>query len=264
MKNTDFIAHIWQQSIIHQRSMPWRDNTDPYWIVVSEVMLQQTQVSRVLPKFEQFVATFPNLEALAQATLRDVLHAWSGLGYNRRAKFLHQAAQQIVAQYDTVVPKSRPALEQLPGIGPNTAGAILAYAYNQPVIFIETNIRSVYLHHFFPGQTSIADADLLKLVKATLDIKKPREWYWALMDYGSWLKQQLPNPSRASRHHAIQSQFEGSVRQLRGEVIRLLLSGVTDKIELVQCVNDARLSQVLLQLEHEQIIVSTDNNIRIA
>lgn len=259
MNSNEFIVLIWQHYADHARDMPWRSNPEPYWVLVSEVMLQQTQVSRVTPKFEQFITRFPNIEQLAEASLSNVLSQWSGLGYNRRAKFLQLAAQQIVATHNRAVPDNQAALEALPGIGPNTAGAILAYAYNQPVVFIETNIRSVYLHHFFNGQIDVDDRDVRRLVAATLDHANPREWYWALMDYGSWLKQQTPNPSRASRHHSKQDQFEGSVRQLRSKILQKLLEGPQDIACLHASMKDARSKQVLKVLIDEGLVQMNKN-----
>ncbi len=151
---TDFQTEVTRQGQGHFREMPWRaaeadGSFDPYKILVSELMLQQTQVARVVPKFTEFVAKFPTLEALANASLGDVLKAWQGLGYNRRAKYLHSAAQALISKE---APWKCEDLVALAGVGPNTAGAVLAYAYNQPVLFVETNVRSVFIHHFFNGQ----------------------------------------------------------------------------------------------------------------
>ena len=204
------------------RTLPWRSTPTQYRVVVSEIMLQQTQVTRVLPKFEEFIHTFPNWKSLAASDTSQLLRVWSGLGYNRRALALRKIAK-IVAQNGTL-PRTMETLRELPGIGPNTAGSILAFAFNQPVVFIETNIRSVFIHHFFEDRTDIADSELLPLIEATLDQKHPREWYSALMDYGSWLKQQTPNPSRKSATHVTQTKFKGSLREARGAVVKHLLS----------------------------------------
>jgi A/G-specific adenine glycosylase len=149
VKTLEFQEMIWDKARQHYRKMPWRDNTDPYNVLVSELMLQQTQVDRVIPKFELFMLTFPSILSLSKASLADVLIAWNGLGYNRRAKYLHESAKKIVSDFEGKIPQSYEKLTSLPGVGPNTAGAILAYSYNQPVVFIETNIRTVYFHHFF-------------------------------------------------------------------------------------------------------------------
>lgn len=204
------------------RDLPWRRTRDPYEILVSEVMLQQTQVPRVVPKYESFLRAFPDVAALAGAPLADVLAAWSGLGYNRRAKSLKAAAEMIVNEYGGRVPDTLEGLVALPGIGHATASQILAFAFDVAVPFLETNIRAVYLHEFFGDADSVPDSALLPLVEATLDREDPRTWYYALMDYGTHLKATMPNPSRRSAHHTQQSRFEGSDRQLRGAILREL------------------------------------------
>jgi A/G-specific adenine glycosylase len=248
----DFQRQVWEFYDDYGRhELPWRQTTDPYPIMASEVMLQQTQVARVIPKYQEFLRRFPTVRSLAEAPLADVLRAWNGLGYNRRAKFLHQAAQQITDTF----PSNVPELIKLPGIGPNTAGAILAYAFDQPVIFIETNIRTVFIHHFFLGQTDITDQAILRLVEQTLDQGRPREWYWALMDYGSHLKQTVGNLNRRGSSYAKQSAFHGSRRQLRGQIIRSLVGRSHDFNELQRLVKDARLNDVLRELTAEKLII---------
>lgn len=205
------------------RSLPWRINTDPYWVLVSEVMLQQTQVPRGLVKFPEFIEKFPSLEALARATTPEVLAVWQGLGYNRRALYLKRTAEIIVQHHGGVLPRDIEVLKRFPGIGPNTAASILAFAYNIPHVFIETNVRTVFLHHFFSGEENVSDAQILPLIAEALDKKDTRTWHWALMDYGTYLKKEFGNASRRSRHYTKQSKFEGSLRQLRGAILRLLL-----------------------------------------
>ena len=206
-----------------RHDLPWRATRDPYKILVSEVMLQQTQVERVIPFYKNFIKQFPTAKKLAAASLSDVLSVWQGLGYNRRAKLLHEAAQCVINNKRGRIPKDAAALAELPGIGTYTARAITVFAHNQPHAMIETNIRSVFLHHFFQNKKSVHDQDIIPLIKQTLDSRNPRKWYAALMDYGSHLKKTLPNPSRQSKHHTKQSPFKGSNRQLRGAIIRLLL-----------------------------------------
>ncbi len=203
--------------------LAWRKTTNPYHIAVSEIMLQQTQVVRVQEFYAKFLNTFPTWDVLARAPTPRVLSAWSGLGYNRRALFLKRIADLVVRDYDGALPRTLEALQKLPGIGPNTAASIMAFAYNIPCAFIETNIRTVYLHHFFAGKKNISDRQLLKLIFKTVDRKNPRRWYWALMDYGSSLKKASHDASRLSLHYSKQSKFNGSVRQLRGQILRLLL-----------------------------------------
>lgn len=210
--------------------MPWRKTYDPYEILVSEIMLQQTQVSRVLTKYTEFLKKFPTVHVLAGAPVAEVLRLWQGLGYNRRALNLQRAAQKVVADFGGTFPKTSEELESLPGVGQSTRGAILAFACGIPTVFIETNIRTIYIHHFFSkkrragkARAPIHDRDLLPLIEKTLDQKNPRDWYYALMDYGVYLKQTLPNPSRKSAHHTTQSTFKGSNRELRSHILKEIL-----------------------------------------
>jgi A/G-specific adenine glycosylase len=209
----------------NRRSFPWRSTRNPYHILVSEVMLQQTQTERVLGKYEQFLAEFPDFTTLAAAPLRSVMAAWQGLGYNRRALSLKRAAEVVVERYGGRLPSSWEILAELPGIGKATASAILAFAFNKPSVFIETNIRTVFVHFFFPGRDEVKDREIFHLVERTLDRARPRRWYSALMDYGVMLKRSHGNPSRRSGHHRRQSPFVGSNRQVRGKIIRALVSG---------------------------------------
>lgn len=254
----DFLETLWDFYAHNKRAdLPWRQpdangQFDPYKIMVSELMLQQTQVARVIPKYHEFLSKFPDVKALADAELGDVLRAWQGLGYNRRAKFLWQAAQAVNEQ--GIFPRIIPELVKLPGIGPNTAGAIVAYAYNQSVLFIETNVRSVYIHHFFAGQDAVTDKQILELLEKTVDHENPREFYWALMDYGSHLKATVGNAARASKHYAKQSTFKGSKRQVRGQVLRVLGAGAASLADLRAIIADERLQIVLNDLVTEGLI----------
>ncbi len=221
-----------------RHDLPWRHTTDPYKIAVSEVMLQQTQVARVIEKYKEFLKAFPTAHSLANAPLQQVLLQWSGLGYNRRARFLQQMAQVVINNQSPSLklrrtkagkfPKTFDELLELPGIGTYTAGAICAFAYNQPVVMIETNVRTVYLHHFRKALSKtkdndkVSDKELLPLIEATLDQKNPRQWYWALMDYGSFLKSQGIRIHRNSVHYKKQSAFKGSVREVRGAIMKIL------------------------------------------
>ena len=211
--------------------LPWRQTTDPYRILVSEVMLQQTQVDRVLPYYERFIKQFPTARALAKATLSEVLQLWQGLGYNRRAKYLHEAAK--------ILAKEKFVGQKLPGVGTYTHGAVLAFAFNQPEVFIETNIRTVVLQHRFPNATiyrSIPDKDILPVVEELLRASKmqPRDFYAAMMDYGSHLKRQGIKLNSRSKHYAKQSTFEGSTRQLRGAILRELLKAPQSEAQLIK------------------------------
>ncbi len=223
IKEQNFRATVLDYYTKHGRKhLPWRETRDPYLITVSEIMLQQTQVERVIPKFEAFVQKWSETRQLAAAPLSAVLTQWQGLGYNRRAKMLHECAKVVVREHNGVWPLTYTELLALPGVGPYTAGAVMAFAYNTPVPIIETNIRSVYLHHFFPNTCDVSEKELMKIVTKTLDHSNPRQWYAALMDYGVYLKKAYPNPSRRASHHAQQSPFKGSDREIRGAIVRFL------------------------------------------
>ena len=258
------ITALRAQILAHYREygrhdLPWRmseadGSFDPYKILVSEMMLQQTQVPRVVPKYAAFLRQFPTIAILADAPLGSVLAAWQGLGYNRRAKFLWQAARTIAQDLGGTVPESAEELTKLPGVGENTAGAILAYTLNEPAIFVETNIRTVLIHHFFADRTDISDNELKPLLTKALDTHNPRQFYWALMDYGSYLKQTVGNLSRASKGYAKQSKFTGSRRQLRGRIVRSLLAGPMKRMTLLEQLSDIRTDDVVKELEIEGLI----------
>lgn len=206
----------------HRRSFPWRETSNPYHIMVSEVMLQQTQAARVAQFYLRFLKKFPTPRALATAPLREVYGVWAGLGYNRRAKYLRDAATQIVKHHGGDVPHGLEELEKLPGIGPYTAAAVRAFAFNLPGSFLETNIRTAFIHHFFQDKKKVSDQELLPLVEAALAGVNPREWYSALMDYGAYLKGQGVRAHRKSRGYIRQKKFKGSVREARGKILRVL------------------------------------------
>jgi A/G-specific adenine glycosylase len=221
---TAFQKHIGEYYRVYGRAFPWRATRDPYRILVSEFMLQQTQVERVRGKYKEFLRAFPTAHALAHASSKDVLAIWQGLGYNRRALALQRTARMLVSEYRGRVPPDPTALLKLPGVGPSTAGALCAFAFNQPEAFIETNIRRVYIHHFFESSKKpISDVQIMPLIEKTLDRSHPREWYYALMDYGSALSKQMSNPNQRSAHYTKQGAFRGSNRQLRGHMLKLLL-----------------------------------------
>lgn len=257
-KIQQFKKLVWDYYRKHGRAdLPWRRTTDPYSIVVSEIMLQQTQVPRVIEKYHVFLDTFPTVELLARAPLSKVLTLWSGLGYNRRARFLHDCAKAVVARYSGVFPKTKEELDTLPGIGPYTRSAVLAFAYNIPTECIETNIRSVFLHHFFSRtKRAVSDKELLVLVKDTLDTQHPREWYWALMDYGSFLKQQGNVVHRKSAQYKKQSAFKGSRREVRGAILKLLADKKKSALSQLQKLYDtALIDQALKGLIAEGFVI---------
>jgi len=252
-----FKKMVWDYYRNHFRSMPWRSDTNPYYVMVSELMLQQTQVQRVLVKFDEFITRFPTIHALANATLSEVLETWIGLGYNRRAKFLKHSADIIVNDLQVQFPNCMEDWIKLPGFGKNTASAVLVYSQNEPLIFIETNIRTVFIHHFFQNEISVNDKDIVALVRETLDIKNPREWYWALMDYGTYLKKEHGNLSRKSSSYATQSKFEGSFRQKRAKVLKEIVKRkVVSFEELLQITNYSSeiLTSAIEKLVEEEFI----------
>jgi len=265
----------------HGRNFPWRppalklrkDKSAqyPYYVLVSEIMLQQTQTDRVVPKYKEFIKTFPNFHSLAKASLRDILKVWQGLGYNRRAKSLKKLAEIVVKEYKGKLPRTEGELRQLPGVGPYTAGAVCAFAFNTPALFIETNVRAVFIHFFFSKKKKVHDKELLPLIEKSLPADLPdgsqgrqaREWYFALMDYGAMLKKKHTNPARQSAHHITQSKFEGSDRQIRGCILKVLIA--KKKLTIRQIVMEVkkeprRLRKQLKNLEQEGFIVKQKNN----
>lgn len=250
----------------NKRKMAWRDISNPYKIFVSEMMLQQTQVERVKIKYAEFIKKFPNIKSVARAEKSDVLKVWQGLGYNRRALFIKHACEEIISKHKGIFPKDFVTLQTLPGIGPSTAGALCSFAYNLPVFFIETNVRAVILHFFFKNKENVSDKDVMvrlkkvspighparsasvrgtemqdlimkqrdpaspsALVQTSCGMTSPRDWYYALYDYGTFLKKSLGNKKKIilhkqSKHYNKQSKFEGSFRQKRAGVLRLKLT----------------------------------------
>lgn len=215
------VWNYWKKEGRHE--LPWRKTRDPYKILVSEIMLQQTQVPRVLEKYKSFLKKFPTARALAEAPLSNVLKEWNGLGYNRRAKYLHNAAKKVVADFEG---DFKQALEHpLPGVGPYTKSAVKVFAFNEPDVLIETNVRTAFIHHFYQGRFLVNDKQLLPLIQEAAKGQDPREWHWALMDYGSYLKKNGVRNNSRSAHYIKQSKFEGSLRQVRGAILRELHTG---------------------------------------
>ncbi len=205
------------------RELPWRGDASPWAILVSEIMLQQTQVPRVVAVYPRWIERFPRPSALTRLSVAEVLAAWSGLGYNRRALSLHKTAKILAEEYDDTVPASEEALRKLPGIGVYTARAVLAFAFNIPSVFLETNIRTVFIRHFFSGENPVGDLELEKIGAALLDREQPRQWYTALMDYGAWLKVHEHNFGKRAKAYRAQPPFKGSERELRGAILKRLL-----------------------------------------
>ncbi len=258
-KSDIFIDMLWKFYHQQRRNFVWREHITPYRVLISEVMLQQTQVGRVEGKFNAFIQTFPTIQSLATASLHDVLAAWSGLGYNRRGRFLWQAAQTILHEHQENIPQKEDLLVLLPGIGKNTAGSIVAFAYNKPTIFLETNIRAVLIHYFFSHREKVDDKELLPILTELVDQQKPRDFYYAMMDLGVWIKKNYKNPTQKSRSYTKQSPFEGSVRQVRGAILRTILTRKKiSQQELFETLAYEKelFDQAIAQLTTEQLIIS--------
>lgn len=248
----------------HTRVFPWRQTTDPYRILVSELMLQQTQTARVVPKYEAFLKAFPTARELASASLSEVLTLWQGLGYNRRARFLQESARVIASDG---APKTIEGFEALPGVGHYTARAVCAFAYNTYSLFFETNIRTVLIHHFFQGQEKVSDKELLPCLEALIDKKEARFWYTALMDYGAHLKTvQKSTGHRQSTLYQKQPPLKGSVREVRGEIIKLLTQkkgACTLALLEKKYSDDLRFPKALEGLQKDGLVVVKKKNIKI-
>jgi A/G-specific adenine glycosylase len=250
----------------HGRDLPWRHTTDPYRILVSEVMLQQTRAERVKLRYEPFLIRFPDFRSLARGTIEDVLAAWQGLGYNRRALALRHLAIRVTEDYGGILPDDERTLNDLPGVGPYTAAAVLVFAFNRPAVLIETNVRRVYIHCFFGERTGISDTEIRPLVMDTMDRENPRIWYNALMDYGAFLSELHENPNRRSRHYQRQAPFEGSVRQTRGRVLKLLVAeGKVSETDICTrlCISEPAAEAVLSRLEQEGFVERVDGRVMI-
>jgi len=241
---------VWQHAKKQGRhELPWRKHgISAYAVLVSEIMLQQTQVDRVIPYYHSFLKQFPTVRSLANAPLSDVLRVWQGLGYNRRGKMLHETARQIISLYGGKVPRDVHALEGLPGIGPYTARAVLAFAYNEDSVFIETNLRTAVIHHFFPEREKISDAEILTILTKALPKGRAREWYAALMDYGSHLKRSGVRINQQSKTYTKQKAFKGSNREARGAVLKALIDGPQTAHKLHTILGPDRREQMKLAL----------------
>jgi len=259
-----FKQDVWNFYKRNKREFPWRKTHNPYKILISELMLQQTQASRVVSKFEAFIKRFPDFQRLNQATTAEVLQLWQGLGYNRRALYLKRIAGKVMTEQKGKLQIKPDLLQALPGIGPYTARAIYVFTQNKPEVFLETNIRRVFIHHFFKDKQAVTDKELLPLIEHSLDSQNPREWYYALMDYGAHLAKQVPNPNRKSAHYAKQSKFTGSLRQTRGEILKLLLAEKSlNKKKLEEKIQSEHFIKAFEQLENEGFIRNEKQKIRL-
>lgn len=252
MDSSEISGRIWEYYKTHKRDFPWRETTNPYYILVSEIMLQQTQTSRVVDYYRRFIRKFPSVLSLATCSQTELLQLWQGLGYNRRALFLKRAAEQITSEFNGVVPSKLTDLTKLPGVGANTAGAVLAYAFNQKVVFIETNVRKTITYFYFKDQEVVSDTEIAKKIKILLKNERSiREWYWAVVDYGAMLGRLKIITNNRSLHYVRQSKFEGSFRQIRAAVLRAVLDNSPITLErLLQLLpfTENQLSTALSQL----------------
>jgi A/G-specific adenine glycosylase len=266
-----FREAVWEHAARAGRSMPWRETDDPYRIWLSEVMLQQTQIDRVRPRYETFVEAFPTIEALADAPFEEVLRLWKGLGYNRRALALSRTAHLVVERHGGSIPSDRDELLALPGIGEATAAGIRCFAFGEPDVYLETNVRAAVIFAFFPREERVHDRDVVAVVALSMEREDPRRWFYALMDLGAALKRTRANPSRRSAHHARQAPFEGSDRQIRGRALELLLekgplayaSLVRDLAESLSA-DGARASAVVDALVREGLLARDGEDVRIS
>jgi A/G-specific adenine glycosylase len=254
----EFRDSIWRFYAEQGRPFPWRETDDEYEILVSELMLQQTQTDRVLKKYRPFLDKFPDYRSLADATTSGLLEMWQGLGYNRRALGLREICRRV-REAGGRLPSDRETLLSYPMIGPGTAGSLRAFVFDIPSVFIETNIRRVIIHRFFSERDTVSDREILPVVEAVLDKRDPRHWYYALMDYGVHLKKRLPNPNRRSSHYRRQAPFEGSNRQLRGRILRDLVASPNgadyEELRVRYDVDPAALASCLDGLEQEGFIL---------
>ncbi|MDD2657727.1 MAG: A/G-specific adenine glycosylase [Candidatus Pacebacteria bacterium] len=258
MTTASFRRVVWAHyKKMGRHDLPWRQTHDVYNILVSEIMLQQTQVERVIPFYTKFIKQFGSAKKLAAAPLSDVLKAWQGLGYNRRAKMLHSAAKELAkTRFDLTSESSRSnlvsQLESLSGVGPYTARAVAAFACNADVIVIETNIRTAIIHHFFSKKKKVSDKEIEKVLKRAapdVALAKSGEWYSALMDYGAHLKRSGISHNAKSKTYAKQSTFAGSLRQARGAILREYTKGITSRARLVSLLGPSRKAQMKQALE---------------
>lgn len=251
----------------HRREFSWREQTSPYRVFISEVMLQQTQTSRVVPKFDEFILKFPDFDSLAHADFSEILRSWKGLGYNRRARYLQEAAWIVADRFDGNLPDDPALLVTLPGIGPATAASICTFAFNIPLAFIETNIRTVYIHFFFQGARGVDDRQIMELVEKTVDKGRPRDWYYALMDYGVMLKKTIGNLNTRSRHYSKQSRFEGSDRQIRGKILQLLLDDTAIVVESISGLlgeSPERVERIVESLCNDNLTLIAENKLTLS
>lgn len=231
------------------RDLPWRRSPTPYNVMVSEIMLQQTQVSRVIPKYNEFLDEFPNFAQLAAANTKHLLRTWSGLGYNRRALWLREAAGQII-QRDTF-PQEEKELRKLKGIGPYTSRSILIFAFNKDIATVDTNIRRVMIASGFADEDTTA-RDLQTIADSLLPRGRSSDWHNALMDYGAIV---LTSNKTGITPTSKQPKFSGSARQVRGEIVRLLTENNALTFDnLLSILKEKEIKHARLQLILEKLV----------
>lgn len=248
------VFHFYQE---HKRNLPWRKTADPYNILVSEFMLQQTQVSRVIKYYNKWIKKWPTIQKLAAEKYKNVLRAWVGLGYNRRAMYLHNTANIIVDEFNGDVLSAVKHYERLPGIGLYTSKAIRIFADNEDIATVDTNIRRIFINEFNLDE-SISEKALFKIAQQSLPKGKSREWHNALMDYGALY---LTSRKTGIKPKTTQSSFQGSDRQIRGQIIRKLLQENQSKYQLEQQLNidSSRITPILDKMLKEKTISKTKN-----
>ena len=241
----------------NKRDLPWRKTTDPYKILLSELMLQQTQVNRVILFYEKWITRWTTIDALASATRSEVLQAWMGLGYNSRAINLHKTAQKIVTEFDRDVLEAMKQYEEIPGVGRYTSQAVQIFSTNADFVTVDTNIRRIFIKEFNLPE-KVSDKELWKLAEKCLPIGKSRDWHNALMDYGAL---HLTSKKTGIKPKTQQSRFEGSDRQLRARVLRILLQGDESLTNMSRTLNVASswLQRILEKLVSEEIISKKNN-----
>jgi len=293
MKKTEFFQHITQvrRSVLNwyrknRRDLPWRHTRDPYCVLVSEIMLQQTQVSRVLIKYQEFLTTFPSVQDLADAKPSEVIKVWAGLGYNRRALYLQKTAKAVVATYHGMFPSDLQQLKQLPGIGDYTARAILSFAFGKSLPMMDTNHRRFYQRVLF-GMNSKKDAELLLAAEHVLPRKRAYDWNQALMDFGSLVcltgeprcedcplqRYCKAYPSvlkikKTKKPHTKKSiPFRETDRYIRGRIIEQLrqvdVCSLLDLLQIFQEFNDVRVRRIIEDLAREELLVKRGNRIQL-
>ena len=240
------------------RELPWRKTTDPYKILLSELMLQQTQVNRVILYYEKWISRWPTIHALASASLAEVLQAWMGLGYNTRAINLHKAARKIVAEFNNDVLEAMKQYKEIPGVGRYTSQAVQIFSTNANLVTVDTNIRRIFIKEFNLPE-KVSDKALWELAERCLPRGKSRDWHNALMDYGALF---LTAKKTGIKPKTQQSQFEGSDRQIRARILRCLLKEKMSLSELEKTVRieQIRLRQILDKMMNEKIIMTKNNS----